>query len=171
MADIENADPGPSTGERPVDAGDLVIRRQLKASRIAVWGAWSDPERLARWWCPRPWTTEVRAFDLRPGGAFHTFLRGPDGGTSDNPGCFLLVEPLQRVVWTTMLTGDWQPASPWMPITAIVTLRDGLGGQGTDYEVRVRHLDEATREKHLQMGFEQGWNACIDQLDEEAGGR
>jgi uncharacterized protein YndB with AHSA1/START domain len=23
----------------------------------------------------------VHAFELRPGGAFHTFMRGPDGGT------------------------------------------------------------------------------------------
>lgn len=28
--------------------------------------------------------------------------------------------------------------------------------------------DAATRDRHDQMGFHAGWNACIDQLDELA---
>ena len=77
--------------DAPVDvaATDLVISRLLPAPRAALWRAWTDPTSLPVWWCPRPWTTELRAFDLRPGGAFHTVMRGPDEGISDNAGCFL----------------------------------------------------------------------------------
>ena len=71
------------------ESNDLVISRLVRAPRAAVWRAWTDPVLLKEWWCPKPWATEVRAFDLRPGGDFHTFMSGPDGGTSDNPGCFL----------------------------------------------------------------------------------
>ncbi|EJL90427.1 hypothetical protein PMI16_01860, partial [Herbaspirillum sp. CF444] len=88
---------------------DLVISRGLRAPRSALWRAWSEPELLKQWWCPKPWTTEVRAFDLRAGGAFHTFMQGPDGGASDNPGCFLEVVPQSRLVFTSMLTGGWRP--------------------------------------------------------------
>ena len=84
---------------------DLVIERLVRAPRRTLWRAWSDPAMLEEWWCPKPWTTEVRAFDLRPGGAFHTFMRGPDGGSSDNPGAFLEVVPEQRIVFTSMLLG------------------------------------------------------------------
>ncbi len=58
---------------------------------------------------PEALTTEVRAFDLRPGGAFYTFMRGPDGGTSDNPGCFLEVVPQTRLVFTSMLSASGAP--------------------------------------------------------------
>ncbi|HET8708337.1 MAG TPA: SRPBCC domain-containing protein, partial [Pseudomonadales bacterium] len=64
---------------------DLTITRLLRAPRELVWKAWSDPNHLKEWWCPKPWVTEVRAFDMRPGGDFYTFMSGPDGGTSDNP--------------------------------------------------------------------------------------
>ena len=66
--------------ENNVDADqqDLVITRLVRAPRAALWQAWADPALLKEWWCPEPWTTEVRALDLRPGGAFHTFMRGPD---------------------------------------------------------------------------------------------
>src|SRR5215510_6693490 len=84
---------------------DLVISRIVRAPRKALWRAWTDPRLLKEWWCPRPWTTEVRAFDLRPGGDFHTFMQGPDGGTSDNPGCFLEIVPESRIAFTSMLTG------------------------------------------------------------------
>lgn len=142
---------------------DLVISRLLKAPRAALWRAWTEPDRLKEWWCPKPWVTEVRAFELRPGGAFHTFMSGPDGGTSDNPGCFLEIVPGQRIVSTWMLLGGWRPATPWMAMTAVITFADESGG--TRYTATAMHPDAATRDKHAEMGFFEGWNLCIDQLE------
>ena len=51
---------------------DLEIVRVVAAPRAKVWRAWSDPDILKQWWCPKPWVTEVRAFDFRPGGAFQS---------------------------------------------------------------------------------------------------
>jgi uncharacterized protein YndB with AHSA1/START domain len=145
------------------DAQDLVISRVLRAPRAALWRAWTDPDLLKHWWCPKPWTTEVRAFDLRAGGAFYTFMRGPDGGTSDNPGSFLEIVPLERIVFTSMLVADWRPATPWMAFTAVISMSDEA--DGARYVATVMHPDTATTERHKEMGFFEGWNICIDQLD------
>ncbi|HBX81907.1 MAG TPA: polyketide cyclase [Propionibacteriaceae bacterium] len=142
----------------------LVISRCLRAPRAAVWQAWADPEQLKLWWCPKPWTTEVLGFDLVPGGSFHTLMRGPDGGTSDNPGAFLDVVPLTRLAWTTSLLAGWRPApEPWMPLTAFITFEDE--GQDTRYTATVLHKDAAGRLQHEEMGFYEGWGTCIDQLE------
>jgi uncharacterized protein YndB with AHSA1/START domain len=151
--------PSPAAAE----AGDLVISRLVRAPRAKLWRAWTEPALLKEWWCPKPWTTEVRALDLRPGGAFHTFMQGPDGGTSDNPGSFLEVVPQQRLVFTSCLLADWRPATPWMAFTAIVTLADEA--EGTRYIAHVMHPDAATRDRHAEMGFFDGWNTAINQLD------
>ncbi|HPV77338.1 MAG TPA: SRPBCC family protein [Gemmatimonadaceae bacterium] len=146
---------------------DLEISRVLRVPRELVWQAWSDPAHLKEWWCPKPWTTEVRAFDLTPGGAFHTFMRGPDGGTSDNPGAFLEVVPQSRLVWTSALLEHWRPAAdPWMPLTAYINLSDE--GEHTRYVATVLHKDKATRDQHEAMGFFDGWGTCITQLEEFA---
>ena len=112
---------------------DLEISRFVNAPRKKVWQAWTDPEILKLWWCPKPWVTEVRAFDLRPGGAFHTYMTGPlpDGttGESDNPGVFLEIIPERKIVDTSMLTAGWRPANPWMGMTAVFTMEDE--GEGT----------------------------------------
>lgn len=147
----------------PAEAGDLVITRVLRAPRAALWRAWSEPELLREWWCPKPWTTEVRAFDFRPGGAFHTFMSGPDGGTSDNPGCFLDIVPQSRIVFTSMLTAAWRPNKPWLPFTAALSMSDE--GRGSRYVAHVMHPDEATRRKHEELGFYDGWGTAISQLD------
>ncbi|RKE39532.1 uncharacterized protein YndB with AHSA1/START domain [Paraburkholderia sp. BL23I1N1] len=148
------------------DSRDLVISRVLRAPRAALWRAWSEPGLLKEWWCPKPWTTEVRAFDLHPGGAFHTVMQGPDGNTSDNPGCFLEVVPQSRLVFTSMLTADWRPAKPWLGFTAIITMADE--SEGSRYIARVMHQDDAAREQHEKLGFFDGWNTVITQLDEFA---
>ena len=145
------------------EAQDLVITRLVRAPRATLWRAWSDPGMLKEWWCPKPWTTEVRAFDMRPGGAFHTFMQGPDGGTSDNPGSFLEVVPQQRIVFSSLLLEGWRPATPWMAFTAVITLADE--GEGTRYVATVMHPDKATRDRHEEMGFFDGWNTRITQLE------
>ncbi len=145
---------------------DLVISRLLRAPRAAIWRAWADPALLKEWWCPKPWVTEVREFDFRAGGGFHTFMSGPDGGSSDNPGCFLDVQAMSRIVCTSCLVAGWRPGTPWLAMTAAFTLADE--GAGTRYVASVSHPDLATRDKHVEMGFFEGWNLCIDQLDEFA---
>ncbi len=147
-------------------SNELTISRLLNAPRSSVWQAWSDPKELVKWWCPRPWTTELRGFDLRPGGAFYTFMRGPDGDTSDNPGVFLEILPQERIVFTSSLLAGWRPATPWLAMTAIITMEDE--GNGTRYTARVLHKDEEDQRKHEEMGFHEGWGICIEQLGELA---
>ncbi|MCA8884016.1 MAG: SRPBCC family protein [Rhodobacteraceae bacterium] len=142
---------------------DLKISRHMAVPRVKLWQAWSDPALLVQWWCPKPWTTEVRAFDLRPGGAFHTVMRGPDGGISDNPGVFLEVVPMERLVSTSTLTAGWRPATPWMPMTAIIEMADEDGG--TRYDATVLHPDADSAARHAELGFFDGWGTCMNQLE------
>jgi len=152
------------TQPAPDPALDLVIERVLRAPRAAVWRCWAEPELFVQWWCPKPWVTELRALELRPGGAFHTTMRGPDGGVSDNPGCVLEVVPGERLVTTSLLTGGWRPASAWMGMTALWTLADAPGG-GTHYRAVAMHPDADACRRHAEMGFHEGWGVCAEQLD------
>jgi uncharacterized protein YndB with AHSA1/START domain len=39
-------------------------------------------------------------------------------------------------------------------------------GKGTKYTAIAIHKDEATRAKHVEMGFHEGWGKALDQLVE-----
>jgi uncharacterized protein YndB with AHSA1/START domain len=158
---------GTTNESADADSNDLVISRLVRAPRAKLWKAWTDPTLLREWWCPKPWTTEVRAFELRPGGAFHTYMQGPDGGDSDNPGCFLEIVPQRRIVFTSALLGEWRPATPWLSFTAVISMEDE--DDGTRYVATVMHPDKQARDQHEELGFFDGWNTCIDQLEVFAG--
>jgi uncharacterized protein YndB with AHSA1/START domain len=61
---------------------EITIRRVFDAPRELVWRSWTEPERLARWWGKRGWTTPLSSvtMDVRPGGAFRlTSVSDEDG--------------------------------------------------------------------------------------------
>jgi uncharacterized protein YndB with AHSA1/START domain len=153
---------------------DLEISRFVAAPRAKLWRAWEDPALFVQWWCPKPWKTELREFEFRTGGAFYTFMTGPEpeGGESDNPGIFLEVVPQQRIVWTSMLVRGWRPATPWLAMTGIFTFADDTqnGVTGTRYIARCLHRDDADRQRHKEMGFFEGWGTCMTQIEEVAQG-
>ena len=77
-------------------------------------------------------------------------------------GCFLEVVPEKKLVFTTVLTEGWQPAEPWLAITAILTFE--AEGDGTLYSARVLHKNPEDSAKHDEMGFQEGWGTAIGQL-------
>ena len=114
----------------------------------------------------------MKAFEFRAGGSFHTYMTGPlpDGtqGRSDNPGCFLEIVPMERIVGTSMLVGGWRPAKSWLGMTSIFTFSDVDGG--TLLHALAMHTTPEERAKHKDMGFEQGWGTMLTQWDEFAAG-
>lgn len=153
--------------DQPVDPKlDLVLERVVDVPRHLVWRAWTEPELMKKWFTPRPWETVEVEIDLRPGGKFRTVFRSPEGEVIDNdPGCILEVLPNEKLVWTSALGPGYRPlVSPdGAPVfTAIIRLEEQ--GDRTKYTAIAKHRDEAGRNAHVEMGFEQGWGAALDQL-------
>lgn len=44
-----------------------------------LWEAWTNPERVVRWWGPAGFTTTNHEMDVRPGGVWVHTMHGPDG--------------------------------------------------------------------------------------------
>jgi uncharacterized protein YndB with AHSA1/START domain len=149
------------------DRLDLVLTRIVPVPARIIWRAWTEPEHLTKWFTPAPWQTVEAEVDLRPGGIFRTVMRGPEGQQHDNAGCWLEVVPYRRLAFTDALGPGFRPqATPFM--TGILTFEEVTGG--TRYTARVLHKDEADREKHAAMGFQDGWGKALDQLVAISGG-
>jgi uncharacterized protein YndB with AHSA1/START domain len=146
---------------------DLVLERTVDVAPALVWRAWTEPEHLMPWFCPRPWSVSACEIDLRPGGKFLTVMRSPEG--EDMPaeaGCYLEVVPEQRLVWTAALGPGYRPLPDSdLPFTAAILL-EPHGEGGTRYTAIAMHRDETGREQHAAMGFYEGWGTALDQLVE-----
>ena len=154
---------------------DLQIEREINVPVARVWAAWTSPDILPQWFCPRPWRVVACDIDLRPGGVFRTVMQSPQGDNLPaNEGSYLVVEPERRLVWTNMLGRDFRPLA--IPAGTdegppafhfVVDLAfTAISAQRTHYRAIVRHASEAARQVHESMGFQQGWNIALDQLIE-----
>lgn len=136
----------------------LSVTRLIDAPVETVWTV--ATERLAEWWCPKPWTTEVVEQDWRPGGRSAMTMRGPNGEEHPVEGVFLEVTPGKRFVFTDAYTAGWMPQTPFM--TGIFEFADE-GGK-TRYTASSRHWTEEDHQRHEAMGFADGWGAVAEQL-------
>jgi uncharacterized protein YndB with AHSA1/START domain len=146
----------------------LTLQRTLAAPRAAVWRCWTEPELVMQWFCPAPWRVTVWQGDLRSGGGSFTRMEGPgpDGQpmVQNLPGCWLLVEPLQRLVFTDAFVGDWVPVAGKPFMVGDVRFADAPGG-GTLYTAMARHWSAEDCAAHEKMGFQEGWGKAADQLE------
>ncbi|MEQ8766947.1 MAG: SRPBCC family protein [Planctomycetota bacterium] len=141
---------------------DLVLERVVDVRPELVWKAWTEPERLVKWFTPAPWTTIECEIDLRPGGQFKTVMQSPEGVVQEpGIGCYLEVVPQRRLVWTDALLPGYRPA-PSAFMTAMILLEPE--GSGTRYTAIAMHADPQKRESHEKMGFQDGWGKALDQL-------
>jgi uncharacterized protein YndB with AHSA1/START domain len=157
--------------ESPFDPRfDLVLERDIDVPRERVWAAWTDPERLKKWFTPAPWQTVDCQIDLRPGGIFRTVMRSPEGeDQAPIVGCYLEIVENEKLVWTTVLGPGFRPANLTpsadchsLAFTAVLTLQPR--GNGTRYRVVAMHINEASSRHHDELGFQDGWGAALDQL-------
>lgn len=146
---------------------DLMLERVVEVPPHLVWRAWTNPDDLKQWFCPRPWMTVECNIDLRPGGRFYTRMEGPNGETAGGEGCYLEVVEQRRLVWTSALGPGYRPQAAFpLPFTGYILLE--AAGAGTRYRAIVLHQDEEGRARHDAMGFSKGWSTALDQLVEVA---
>ena len=137
---------------------ELSVTCFIDAPPEKVWDIMAN--RQEEWWCPAPWRIEMVAQERRACGRSAMIMRGPGGEEMPQEGIFLEWTEGKRFVTTDAVTADHQPAGPFM--IGIWEIEPEAGG--TRYTASARHWTEDARKQHEEMGFEQGWGACADQL-------
>ncbi len=139
------------------DGLTLRLRRELPAPRPVVFRACIEPEKLARWWGPRGFTTPEIDLDLRVGGGYRFGMQPPDGDLFHLSGEFLAIEPPARLVYTFR----WEEPDP--------------DDRETVVDLSFRDLGDATDLALVQSGFategrhalhDAGWTDSLDRLHE-----
>lgn len=154
---------------------EFVVTRVVDAPRDMVWKAWTEPERLAKWWGPKGLDWISGSLDLRPGGIFHYGMRASNGFEMWGKFVYHEVTPPERLVFVVSFSDKdggtiRHFASPTWPLEVLNTLtlseRDGK----TTLELRGVPVN-ATDEEHatFEAGFDsmnKGFAGTLDQLDE-----
>lgn len=156
----------------------FVISRVFKAPRGLVWKAWTERDRMMRWFGPKGFTMRAATLDLRPGGAFHYCLRGPDGKDMWGKFVYREITPQNRIVLVNSFSDEEggltrHPMAPTWPreMLSTTTFADHAGvGGGTVVTVRWSPINATDEELKTfeagRQGMNQGWTGTFEQLEE-----
>ena len=137
---------------------ELVIRRTFNAPRELVFRAWTEPQLLAQWSCPRGFTFTENHGELRVGGAFSATLRSPEGTEHRLRGVYREIVRPERLVFTHFWVDERGSPGPQTLVTVTLAEHDGrtemMFHQGLFASVAARD------------GHEQGWQSCFERLAE-----
>jgi uncharacterized protein YndB with AHSA1/START domain len=142
---------------------ELTLTRIFDAPRELVFKMWTDPAHLARWWGPRDFTSTVRRWEARPGGAINLTMTMSNGMGHPMGGTFHEIVPLKRIVFTSTALEDEDGNAGLMNLNS-VTFED-VGGK-TRVTVHVVVLRASEAAAFVLSGMEAGWSQSLDKLGE-----
>jgi uncharacterized protein YndB with AHSA1/START domain len=132
----------------------LTLKRRLNAAPEKVYAAWTEPEKLKRWFGPDNGAVVLAETDLRVGGRFHVVFHTEDGEQHDVSGEYREVVPNEKLVFTWA----WHSTPERVSLVTVSIRRDGEGSSLT--LTHEQFFDEAARDRHRF-----GWTGSLDKLE------
>lgn len=142
-----------------IGAGEREIRisREFDAPRESVFDAWTEPDKIGRWWGPDGFTTTTHEMNFREGGAWDFIMHGPDGTDYDNFIRYLEIVNPEKLVYDHGSNSDLPP-----DFRVRVTFKD-LGDK-TLLSMRMVFPEKEARDDAAKFGAIEGGEQTLDHL-------
>jgi uncharacterized protein YndB with AHSA1/START domain len=144
----------------------FVVERIFDAPRGLVFKAFSEPERVARWWAPKPYQVTDCSIDLQPGGIWQYAMCSPKGKKEWIKCVFSEVVEAERIVYTARFVDENGNPIPGSPPDQQVTITFGDHG---DQTIVALHFEFATSDDFkttVDMGILPGLTMALGNLDD-----
>jgi uncharacterized protein YndB with AHSA1/START domain len=132
----------------------LTLKRRLNAPPEKVYAAWTDPEKIAKWFGPDAGAVQRAETDVRIGGRYTIVFETEDGEEHHVSGAYREVVPDRKLVFTWA----WRSTPERQSLVTVSIRPDGSGSLLT--LLHEQFFDEAARDRH-----EHGWTGSLDKLE------
>ena len=151
--------------EADLAAKKIHIVREFNAPIEKVWKAFTDPELLAKWVAPKPWTIEKHTLDFTVGGVSKYAMVGPEGQVHWMYDEFTAIENGKVIASTGVFCdGEGNPNLDG-PKSYTETKFSSIEGNRTKIETTHVFDSEDTIKWFVEAGFKEGTAMTFDQLD------
>jgi len=132
----------------------LTLKRRLNAAPEKVYAAWTDPEKIVKWFGPDSGKVTKAETDVRVGGRYVIIFHTEDGEEHHVSGVYREVVPNQKLVFTWA----WRSTPERESLVTITTKPDDGGTLLT--LLHEKFFDEAARDRH-----QYGWTGSLNKLE------
>ncbi len=123
--------------------------RDIPASPDQVFAAFSDPQRLARWWGPAGFTNTFNVCEFKSGGRWSFVMHGPDGGNYPNESVFEEVESPRKVVVQHASKPKYRLTITLAPSAGRTTVSWAQAFESAEVASRIEHIVVPANEQNL----------------------
>lgn len=151
---------------------ELRISRIFNAPRELVWKAWTEPERMKKWWGPETFTTPYITIDFRVGGKYLVCMRSPEDKDFWSTGSYLGIEPLQKLTMTdsfadengNAVSASYYGMSSVFPMESRVEFDFDEDDNKDRTRFTMVYEDVSGIPEEHRKDMTQGWNEMFDKL-------
>ena len=143
-----------NTAPAVVQKPSLTLKRRLNASAKKVYGAWTDPAQIVRWFGPESGKVARADLDVRVGGRYAITFFGDDGEEHNIGGVYREVVENERL----QFTWAWRTMPERESLVTVLIKPDGDGALLT--LIHEQFFDEPARDRH-----QYGWNGALSKLE------
>ena len=140
----------PSVAVKP----SLTLKRHLNAAPEKVYAAWTDPQKLIKWFGPDSGAVERAETDVRTGGRYTVVFFTEDGEEHHVSGLYREVVQNEKLVFTWA----WRTMPERESLVTVLIRPDGDGSMLT--LMHEQFFDEPARDRH-----EYGWTGSLNKLE------
>jgi uncharacterized protein YndB with AHSA1/START domain len=141
----------------------IQVSREFDSPLPLVWRAYTEAALLDQWWAPAPWRAETRTMNFKAGGCWVYAMISPEGQKHWGRMQYVDVQHHSRIDIEDAFCDEHGKVNPALPVSRGQIVFTPAG-RGTRVEFRMTYAEESDLRKIVEMGFEQGITACLEQL-------
>lgn len=153
------------------DKKTLEVKRTFSAPIDTLWSAYTEADKIAQWWGPKGWVTEVKAMNFTEGGHWLYCMTCKDeaqgewfGQSSCGKGVFGAIHPKVSFEYTDYFTDENGEITPGMPVSTTVLRFSELDNKTTITSTTVFESAESLHQV-MEMGMQEGFTQTWDNLE------
>jgi uncharacterized protein YndB with AHSA1/START domain len=143
----------------------ILVAREFNSTVANVWRCYTEAELLDQWWGPAPWRAETKTMKFEVGGFWLYAMVSPEGEKHWGIMNYKAIEPNKSIHLEDGFCDEEGVMNNELPIS-IGSFNFNSTAKGTLVEFKMTYTTEQQLKTIIEMGFEQGITACLEQLAE-----
>lgn len=142
----------------------VLVNKEFAANLSMVWDAFTKQEILDQWWAPKPWSSRTKFMDFTEGGRRFYAMVSPEGQEHWSIQKFSSISPRTNIQYSNAFSDKDEQIDEAMPNSNWdVNFRERNGVTTVSIVIKFKTL--ADLEKIVQMGFNEGFTATLNQME------
>ena len=130
-----------------------------------VWNYFTNSELLDSWWAPKPWKCETQKMNFQNGGTWNYAMVSPENEKHFAGIDYEEINPNRSIAWSDYFSDEKGIKNVEFPTTNWLIGFTGVE-EGVKLTVNLHFASQKEMNAILEMGFEEGFKATLNQLEE-----